>query len=102
MVPRSSPPFLGYATSWKKGIDLDSDACMYSARHTYAKRMIGGHWGRPVTLEVLSGLMGISPKVCWDHYSKWCDAHGDPLWDATMPSAPPGRLPPPIRSENTA
>jgi integrase len=65
-----------------KGIVLDKDAVFYSCRHTYAKRMLGGYWGKPVTLEVLAGLMGNTPKVCWDHYAKWCDQYTDPLWDA--------------------
>ena len=57
----------------EKGIKLGPDACMYSCRHTYAKRMLGGYWtGTPITLEVLAGLMGNSPQVCYDHYAKWC------------------------------
>ena len=57
----------------------------YTCRHTYAKRMLGGYWGPPVTLEVLAGLMGNSPKVCWDHYAKWSNQYVDPFWNAIDP-----------------
>jgi integrase len=64
------------------GVVLDHDACMYSTRHTYAKRMLGGYYGKPVTLDVLAGLMGNTPQVCYEHYAKWCEAYTDPLFDA--------------------
>jgi integrase len=64
------------------GVKLDQDACIYTCRHTFAKRMLGGFWGRPVTLEVLAGLMGNSRQVCWAHYGKWCESYTDPFWDA--------------------
>jgi len=57
----------------------------YSCRHTYAKRMLGGYWGPPVTLEVLSGLMGNSPATCWRHYAKWSSQYVDPFWNAIDP-----------------
>jgi len=45
---------------------------MYACRHTFAKRTLSGYYtGRPVTIEVLAGLMGNTPKVCWDHYAAW-------------------------------
>ena len=66
-----------------KGIELDADACLYSCRHTYAKRMLGGYWtGEPITLEILAGLMGNTPQVCYDHYAKWCGDYIAPLWKA--------------------
>lgn len=69
-----------------KGIELPKDSCFYSCRHTFAKRMLGGYWGgRPCTIEQLAGLMGNTPKVCWEHYAKWCEAYTDPLWDAVNP-----------------
>lgn len=68
-----------------KGVELDDDACMYACRHTYAKRMLGGFWGPAVTLEVLAGLMGNSPKVCWEHYAKWCASYSEPFWRAIRP-----------------
>ncbi len=43
----------------KKGIKLDAGDCMYSWRHTFAKRTLQGHWaGKPTTIEVLAELMG--------------------------------------------
>lgn len=67
----------------KQGIKLDPDACMYSCRHTFAKRMLGGFWsGKPCTLEVLAGLMGNTIEVCWKHYAKWCPAYDAPLIEA--------------------
>lgn len=67
----------------KHGILLDDHACMYSCRHTFAKRTLGGYWtGRPTNIETLSHLMGNSRDVCWEHYAEWCDTYTDPLWDA--------------------
>ena len=67
----------------KAGVQLDADSCLYSTRHTYAKRMLGGYWtGKPITLEVLAGLMGNTPQVCYDHYAKWCGDYVAPLWNA--------------------
>lgn len=65
----------------KQGIKLDDGACMYSCRHTYAKRTLNGFWsGKQTTIEVLAGLMGNSRQVCWEHYADWCDQYTDPLW----------------------
>ena len=67
----------------KNGVTLDKDAVMYSCRHTYAKRMLGGYWtGEAITLEVLAGLMGNTPQVCYDHYAKWCESYNTPLFRA--------------------
>ena len=67
----------------KKKIKLDDDACMYTCRHTFAKRTLGGYWsGKPCTIEQLAGLMGNTRQVCWEHYAKWCDNYTDPLWEA--------------------
>jgi len=66
----------------RDGIELDDDACLYTCRHTYAKRRLGGFWGPPVSLEILAGLMGNTPQICWQYYAQWCDAYTDPLWDA--------------------
>ena len=67
----------------KKGIILDKDACLYSTRHTFAKRTLGGYWtGKPATIEQLSGLMGNSRQICWEHYGQWCDNYTEPLWQA--------------------
>lgn len=67
----------------RKGVELDADACMYSCRHTYAKRTLGGYWnGKPATIEQLAALMGNSREVCWEHYAHWCEAYTDPLWES--------------------
>lgn len=67
----------------KKKLRLPDDRCVYSARHTYAKRLLSGYYtGQPVTIEVLAGLMGNTPKVCWDHYAQWADQYIGPLWQA--------------------
>ena len=71
-----------------KGIKLDTDACLYTCRHTFAKRMLGGYWGKPTTIEVVAGLMGNSRQVCWDHYAQWCDGYTDPLKDAINGAIP--------------
>jgi integrase len=64
----------------EKKIKLDEDACLYTCRHTFAKRTLGGYWsGKPVTIEVLAGLMGNTRQVCWEHYAKWCDNYTEPL-----------------------
>jgi integrase len=73
----------------KKKIKLDDDACMYTCRHTFAKRTLGGYWsGKPCTIEQLAGLMGNTRQVCWEHYAKWCDNYTDPLWDAVDTARP--------------
>ena len=67
----------------RNGIELDEDACMYSTRHTYAKRTLSGYWtGKPTTIEQLAELMGNTREVCWEHYASWCDAYTDPLWES--------------------
>jgi hypothetical protein len=35
--------------------------------------------GKPVTIEVLAGLMGNSARVCWEHYAQWADQYLSPL-----------------------
>ena len=46
------------------GMRLDPDACMYSCRHTYAKRTLQGYWtGKMINVDTLAGLMGNSPQV---------------------------------------
>jgi len=67
----------------KKELGLPDDRCVYTARHTFAKRTLSGYYtGKPVTIEVLAGLMGNTPKICWDHYASWADQYNDPLWEA--------------------
>lgn len=67
----------------KKGtpIDFDPDLRMYSTRHTFAKRMLQGYWsGKPVPIEILAQLMGISVQICRDHYLQWTDSMNEALW----------------------
>lgn len=67
----------------KKKLKLPDDRVTYTCRHTFAKRTLSGYYtGNPVTIEVLAGLMGNTPKVCWDHYAQWADDYNDPLWAA--------------------
>jgi integrase len=67
----------------RDGSEFDKDACMYSCRHTYAKRTLQGFWtGRQTNIETLARLMGNSPQVCRDHYLQWTDSYNEPLWDS--------------------
>ena len=67
----------------KKKLKLPADRCMYTCRHTFAKRTLSGYYtGKSVTIEVVAGLMGNTPKVCWQHYAAWADQYNDPLWEA--------------------
>ncbi len=72
----------------KRQLGWDKDAekkhlSLYTCRHTFAKRILSGYWtGEPATIETLAGLMGNTPKVCWDHYAQWCDEYNEPLWAA--------------------
>ena len=69
------------------GIKLEKADCMYSTRHTFAKRTLGGYWsGKPCTIEQLAELMGNSRQVCWESYAGWCEAYTDPLWEAVKTS----------------
>jgi integrase len=64
-------------------IAFDKDCCLYSCRHTFAKRVLTGYWtGKPITIEILSLLMGNTPEVCRANYLQWSDAYTAPLWDA--------------------
>jgi integrase len=66
----------------KKGIEFDDDCCIYSCRHTYAKRTLEGYWtGKPCNIETLARLMGNSPQVCRDHYLQWSLVDNEFLWE---------------------
>ena len=66
----------------KNGIEMDEDACMYSCRHTYAKRTLQGYWtGQPTNIETLSQLTRNSRDVCW---AQWCDTYTEPLWKSAQ------------------
>ncbi len=63
-----------------QGVPIQKDDVIYSARHTFAKRQLGGYWtGQPVSIEILAGLMGNTPEVCWKHYGQWCSRYMEPL-----------------------
>lgn len=67
----------------KKGIALDKDACVYSFRHTYAKRCLDGYWTqKPISVETLSKLMGNSVEICREHYLAWDQRYTEQLWAA--------------------
>jgi integrase len=67
---------------WDQGPDK-KHLSLYTCRHTFAKRILSGYYtGQPATIETLAGLMGNTPKVCWDHYAQWCDEYNEPLWAA--------------------
>jgi integrase len=57
----------------------------YTARHTFAHRMLSGYWngGKGCSIETLAELMGDTPKVAFDHYGKeWGQHYQEPLWAA--------------------
>ncbi|WP_145374909.1 tyrosine-type recombinase/integrase [Symmachiella dynata] len=67
----------------QQGVELDKDCCMYSCRHTFAKRILQGYWsGKPTNIETLARLMGNTPQVCREHYLQWSEIDNDPLWEA--------------------
>lgn len=73
-----------------KDVEFDPDCCLYSCRHTFAKRVLTGYWsGRPVPIEILARLMGNSPQVCRDNYLQWSDSYVQPLWDAVSVAESP-------------
>jgi integrase len=68
------------------GVKFDDDVCLYTCRHTFAKRALIGHWtGKPINMELLAGLMGNTPAVCAEHYAdilKELSSHKELLWTA--------------------
>ncbi len=67
----------------RKKIGLPKEKSLYAARHTFAKRTLSGFYtGKPVSIEVLAGLMGNTPSVAWRHYAQWADEYNSPLWEA--------------------
>ena len=69
---------------WQKDPRRGRYSC-YTCRHTFAHRMLSGHWNGGVgcSIETLAELMGDTPKVAFDHYGKeWGQHYQDPLWAA--------------------
>lgn len=57
----------------------------YTARHTFAHRMLSGYWtkGAGCSIETLAELIGDTPKVAFDHYGReWGQHYQEPLWNA--------------------
>lgn len=74
----------------RKKLDWEDDpirkqySC-YTARHTFAHRMLSGYWtgGAGCSIETLAELIGDTPKVAFDHYGReWGQHYQDPLWAA--------------------
>jgi integrase len=69
------------------GMTFDDDVCLYSTRHTYAKRMLTGYWGKPVSIDVLAALLGNTVDVCRKHYAdltKEIAGVDDLIWSAVV------------------
>jgi integrase len=67
----------------RDGMTFDDDCCLYSCRHTFAKRVLTGYWtGKPCSIEVLATLMGNSPSICRRYYLEWAEEYAEPLWQA--------------------
>jgi integrase len=62
----------------KHGVVLDAVDTLYSCRHTFARRQLASG----TSLEILAGLMGNTPQVCYTCYAKWSTKHQQPMWDA--------------------
>lgn len=63
----------------------------YTARHTFAHRMLSGYWNGGVgcSIETLAELIGDTPKVAFDHYGReWGQHYQDPLWAAVGVASP--------------
>jgi integrase len=67
----------------KEGVKLDDDACIYSTRHTRAKRLLEGKvTGRPVSIQTVAKMLGNGVEVCQKHYGKWDQAADEHIWAA--------------------
>jgi hypothetical protein len=61
------------------------DFSCYTARHSFAHRMLSGYWNGGVgcSIETLAELIGDTPKVAFDHYGReWGHNYQAPLWAA--------------------
>jgi integrase len=69
------------------GATFDDDVCLYSARHTFSKRMLTGYWGNPVSIDVLASLLGNTVDVARKHYgdlTKEIAGVDDLIWSAVV------------------
>ncbi len=88
--PWKKPTAVGRFLGIKKRLGWDKDSVKrhyscYTARHTFAHRMLSGFWNGGVgcSIETLGELMGDTPKVAFDHYGReWSHSYQEPLWAA--------------------
>ncbi len=67
----------------KAGMEFDKDCVLYSTRHSYAKRILSGHWNsKPTNIETLARLMGNTPQICREHYLQWDETNTEFLWQS--------------------
>ena len=66
---------------WKQDA-RKSELSFYTARHTFAKRILCGYYGTRGDLYTVAGLLGNTIKVCEDDYVQWCYIYNGPLWAA--------------------
>jgi len=72
--------------AWDKHPVKKNYSC-YTARHTFAHRMLSGYWNGGVgcSIETLAELIGDTAKVAFDHYGReWGQHYQEPLWAAVM------------------
>ena len=75
----------------KDGIELDIDACMYSCRHTYAKRVLQGYWtGKQTNIETLLGSWAIPRKCAETITCNGRESYEEPLWECARLTYPSG------------
>lgn len=69
------------------GATFDDDVCLYSCRHTYAKRTLTT---LPINMSMLAALMGNTVDICQKHYADLTKENAgvnDLLWAALQPVA---------------
>ncbi len=84
---RAKEKAIEQATEEGKDLGFDPDVCLYSTRHTYAKRMLTGYWGKAVSIDMLAALMGNTVEVCRKHYAdltKEISGVDELIWSAVV------------------
>lgn len=86
---------LRHELGWQEDPVRSRYSC-YTCRHTFAHRMLSGHWNNGVgcSIETLAELMGDTPKTAFDHYGReWGQHYQEPLWAALgVPPLPAAKL----------